>query len=169
MQVVRQFEPAREAHVADAFQAGDADVMLVSLKAGGTGLNLTAASAVIMLDPWWNPAVEQQAHDRVYRIGQSQPVTIFQLVSVATVEDGVLALQATKHAPAEAMLEGAPGTSTSSIEDLLLLLSPDDGATHFRGVALPPSAGAHSGARPRLVGRSHPALPSPPRPTESAA
>jgi SNF2 family DNA or RNA helicase len=81
-----------------AFQAGRAPVFLLSLKAGGTGLNLTAADHVFLLDPWWNPAVEAQAIDRVHRIGQGRPVTAYRLIAEDTVEAKILALQAHKRA-----------------------------------------------------------------------
>src|SRR5690606_273215 len=83
--------PARERDALVArFQAGEADVFLVSLKAGGTGLNLTAAGYVIHLDPWWNPAVEDQATDRAHRIGQDKPVTVLRLVARGTIEEAIL-------------------------------------------------------------------------------
>jgi superfamily II DNA or RNA helicase len=84
--------------IVDRFQAGEVPVLLVSLKAGGTGLNLTAADTVIHYDPWWNPAVEAQATDRAHRIGQSQPVTVYRLICEGTVEERMLALQARKAA-----------------------------------------------------------------------
>ena len=87
----------RRARVA-AFQSGSAPVFLLSLKAGGTGLNLTAADHVFLLDPWWNPAVEAQAIDRVHRIGQGRPVTAYRLIAEDTVEAKILALQAHKRA-----------------------------------------------------------------------
>ncbi len=97
-------------------------VMLVSLKAGGTGLNLTAADHVFLLDPWWNPAVEDQAADRAHRIGQTRPVVIHRLVARNTVEEGILALHARKRALSEAAL-GAEGTGEGlTREDLLALL-----------------------------------------------
>jgi superfamily II DNA or RNA helicase len=97
-------------------------VMLVSLKAGGTGLNLTAADHVFLLDPWWNPAVEDQAADRAHRIGQTRPVVIHRLVARHTVEEGILALHARKRALSETAL-GADGTGDGlSREDLLALL-----------------------------------------------
>ena len=82
-------------------------VMLLSLKAGGTGLNLTAADHVFLLDPWWNPAVEDQAADRAHRIGQERPVMVHRLVARDTVEEGILALQERKRALADAALEDA--------------------------------------------------------------
>ena len=82
-------------------------VMLISLKAGGTGLNLTAADHVFLLDPWWNPAVEDQAADRAHRIGQERPVLVYRLVAKDTVEERILALQAKKRALVE---RGARGS-----------------------------------------------------------
>src|SRR6202030_34872 len=82
-------------------------VMLVSLKAGGTGLNLTAADHVFLLDPWWNPAVEDQAADRAHRIGQDKPVMVYRLGSKDTVEEGILGLQEGKRRIAGAALGGA--------------------------------------------------------------
>jgi superfamily II DNA or RNA helicase len=96
----------RGARVAQ-FQAGAAPIFLVSLKAGGVGLNLTAADTVIHLDPWWNPAVEQQASARAHRIGQTRPVTVYRLVAAGSIEERLLALQARKAALADAVL-GAP-------------------------------------------------------------
>jgi SNF2 family DNA or RNA helicase len=72
--------------------------MLVSLKAGGTGINLTAADHVFLLDPWWNPAVEDQAADRAHRIGQDRPVMVYRMVAKDTVEERILALQERKRA-----------------------------------------------------------------------
>ena len=73
----------------DGFQNGDVDCFLLSLKAGGTGINLTAASEIILLDPWWNPAVEAQAVDRSHRIGQQKPVTIYRLITRDTIESQI--------------------------------------------------------------------------------
>jgi SNF2 family DNA or RNA helicase len=97
-------------------------VLLISLQAGGTGLNLTAADHVFLLDPWWNPAVEEQAADRAHRIGQTRPVLVHRLVAADTVEERVLALQATKRSLAEAALGEAAAAATLSREDLLALL-----------------------------------------------
>lgn len=85
-------------------------LFLVSLKAGGFGLNLTAADYVFLLDPWWNPAVERQAIDRTHRIGQTKPVTAYRLVARDTVEEKVLALQEKKRALADALFEGGSAT-----------------------------------------------------------
>ena len=104
----------------DAFQHGEGDFFLISLKAGGTGLNLTAANYVILLDPWWNPAVENQAADRVHRIGQNQPVTVYRLITADTVEERVIELHARKREMAEEILDGAEKTRLSK-EELLLL------------------------------------------------
>ncbi len=105
------------------FQNGTAPVFLISLKAGGTGLNLTAADTVIHFDPWWNPAVEAQATDRAHRIGQRKVVTSYKLIARDTVEEKILLLQAKKRAAIEATIESeAPlmeGLSMSEIEELL--------------------------------------------------
>ena len=79
-----------------AFQAGEVPLFLISLKAGGRGLNLTAADTVIHYDPWWNPAVEDQASDRAHRIGQTRPVFIYKLIAADTVEERILELQQRK-------------------------------------------------------------------------
>ncbi|MHC8349964.1 SNF2-related protein [Pseudomonas sp. RT4P38] len=91
------------------FQGGKVPLFLISLKAGGTGLNLTAADTVIHFDPWWNPAVENQATDRAYRIGQDKPVFVYKMIARGTVEEKIQALQQEKAALAGAVLEG--GTS----------------------------------------------------------
>ncbi|WP_256590956.1 MULTISPECIES: DEAD/DEAH box helicase [unclassified Pseudomonas] len=88
------------------FQDGKVPLFLISLKAGGTGLNLTAADTVIHFDPWWNPAVENQATDRAYRIGQDKPVFVYKLIARGTVEEKIQALQQEKAALAVAVLEG---------------------------------------------------------------
>ena len=91
----------------NAFQAGTGDVFLISLTAGGTGLNLTAADYVIHLDPWWNPAVEDQASDRAHRIGQQRPVTIVRMVTTGTIEEQIQELHSTKRDLADSVLAGA--------------------------------------------------------------
>ncbi|MDS4032212.1 MAG: DEAD/DEAH box helicase [Candidatus Contendobacter sp.] len=106
----------------DAFQAGRGDVFLISLKAGGLGLNLTAADFVIHMDPWWNPAVEDQASDRAHRIGQQRPVTIYRLVAQGTIEEKIVALHHQKRDLAEQLLEGTGTGGRISAEDLLRLL-----------------------------------------------
>lgn len=89
--------------IIDRFQTGEVPVFLISLKAGGVGLNLTAADTVIHYDPWWNPAVENQATDRAYRIGQEKPVFVYKLICEQTVEERVLALQARKQKLADSV------------------------------------------------------------------
>jgi superfamily II DNA or RNA helicase len=111
------------AGVVGAFQAEDGPpVMLVSLKAGGTGLNLTAADHVFLLDPWWNPAVEDQAADRAHRIGQERPVMVYRLVAKDTVEERISALQERKRALADVALGGATGATAITREEILALL-----------------------------------------------
>lgn len=99
-------------------------VMLISLKAGGTGLNLTAADHVFLVDPWWNPAVEAQAADRAHRIGQTRPVNVYRLVAQGTVEERILGLQEKKRELFEAALGEAAGATAISKTDLLELFSP---------------------------------------------
>lgn len=106
----------------DAFQAGKGDIFLISLKAGGTGLNLTAADYVIHLDPWWNPAVEDQASDRAHRMGQLRPVTIYRLVTQDTIEERILALHAEKRDLADSLLDGGDAAGRMDTEALLRLL-----------------------------------------------
>jgi superfamily II DNA or RNA helicase len=112
------------AAVVSQFQGdGGPPVMLVSLKAGGTGLNLTAADHVFLLDPWWNPAVEDQAADRAHRIGQDRPVMVYRMVAKDTVEERILALKERKRGLAEVALSGAAGVASAiTREDLLALL-----------------------------------------------
>ncbi|MFY0581038.1 DEAD/DEAH box helicase [Cystobacter fuscus] len=111
----------REARVA-AFQGGEGDVFLISLKAGGTGLNLTAADHVFHLDPWWNPAAEDQATDRAHRIGQTRPVTVMRLIAEGTIEEAILALHEEKRDLASSLLSEADGAAALSTEQLLGLL-----------------------------------------------
>ncbi len=108
-----------------AFQQGDAGLFLVSLKAGGFGLNLTAADYVIHLDPWWNPAVEAQATDRAHRIGQHKPVTVYRLVTRDTIEENILALHAEKRALAQSLLEGSDTAAELDGDELLALIGRD--------------------------------------------
>jgi superfamily II DNA or RNA helicase len=112
------------AGVVATFQAEDGPpVMLLSLKAGGTGLNLTAADHVFLVDPWWNPAVEDQAADRAHRIGQDKPVMVYRMVARDTVEERILELQDRKRALADAALADAGGAAAITRDDLLALLS----------------------------------------------
>jgi superfamily II DNA or RNA helicase len=104
----------------DDFEAGKADVFLISLKAGGTGLNLTSADTVIHYDPWWNPAAQSQATDRVYRIGQTRPVFVYKLIVAGSVEERMLELQQRKRDLADGILqgEGAATLTERDVEDL---------------------------------------------------
>ena len=111
----------REKRIA-AFQSGEGDVCLISLKAGGVGLNLTAADYVIHLDPWWNPAAEDQASDRAHRIGQTRPVTIYRLVTQGTIEEQIVDLHHHKRDLADRLLEGADAPARLNTEELLNLL-----------------------------------------------
>jgi SNF2 family DNA or RNA helicase len=106
-----------------AFQSGEGDVFLISLKAGGTGLNLTAADYVIHMDPWWNPAVEDQASDRTHRIGQTRPVTIYRLVAQHTIEEKIVDLHKHKRDLADSLLEGSDMSGKVSTTELLRLIN----------------------------------------------
>ncbi|MDR0938690.1 MAG: DEAD/DEAH box helicase [Mediterranea sp.] len=106
----------------DAFQAGDGELFLISLKAGGLGLNLTAADYVIHLDPWWNPAIEDQASDRAHRFGQTRPVTIYRLVAEDTIEEKILQLHHYKRDMAESLLEGSDMAAKLSIQEIMELI-----------------------------------------------
>jgi superfamily II DNA or RNA helicase len=114
--------PDRGAVTARFQAAGGAKVMLLSLKAGGVGLNLTAADHVFLVDPWWNPAVEQQAADRAHRIGQERPVFVYRMIAEGTVEERILALQEKKRALFEAALSEATQATSLTRQDLLELL-----------------------------------------------
>jgi SNF2 family DNA or RNA helicase len=105
-----------------AFQSGEGDVFLISLKAGGTGLNLTAADYVIHMDPWWNPAVEDQASDRAHRLGQKRPVTIYRLVAKNTIEEKIVQLHSQKRDLADSLLEGSDVSGKISTAELLSLI-----------------------------------------------
>ena len=104
------------------FQRGQCPVFLISLKAGGLGLNLTGANYVIHLDPWWNPAIEQQATDRAYRIGQRQNVTVYHLIAQHTIEEKILRLHQTKRNLADAMLEGTNESHKLTSKELLAMI-----------------------------------------------
>jgi SNF2 family DNA or RNA helicase len=106
------------------FQTGNVPVFLISLKAGGAGLNLTAADTVIHYDPWWNPAAENQATDRAHRIGQTKPVFVHKLVCRGTIEDRILDLQKHKSALVEALLSEDTGKLRIDAETLSHLLAP---------------------------------------------
>jgi superfamily II DNA or RNA helicase len=112
----------RGAVVTDFQREDGPPVMLVSLKAGGTGLNLTAADHVFLLDPWWNPAVEDQAADRAHRIGQDRPVMVYRMVAKDTVEERIFALQSKKRALADVALGDADHAGGITKDELLALL-----------------------------------------------
>ncbi len=105
-----------------AFQRGEGQLFLISLKAGGTGLNLTAADYVLHLDPWWNPAVEDQASDRAHRIGQQRPVTVYRFVSENTIEEKIVQLHHDKRDLADSLLSGAEQSAKLSADELVNLI-----------------------------------------------
>jgi SNF2 family DNA or RNA helicase len=111
----------REQAVKD-FQAGTGDLFLISLKAGGTGLNLTAADYVIHMDPWWNPAVENQASDRAHRIGQKRPVTVYRIIIKNSIEEKIIELHEFKKELANSLLEGTDRTAKMNINDLIKII-----------------------------------------------
>jgi len=119
---------AQRGDIVRRFQAREVPVLLASLKAGGVGLNLTAADTVIHVDPWWNPAVQAQASARAHRIGQDQPVFVYQLVAQGSIEERMLELQARKKALADGLLGSDDGASFSKFSEpeLRLLLAPLD-------------------------------------------
>ena len=104
------------------FQTGDEPLFLISLKAGGLGLNLTAADYVVHLDPWWNPAVEDQASDRAHRIGQERPVTVYRLIAAGTIEEKIIRLHQNKRSMADALLQDADMYAQISADDVIRLL-----------------------------------------------
>ncbi|HIJ21304.1 MAG: DEAD/DEAH box helicase [Gammaproteobacteria bacterium] len=106
----------------DAFQGGEGELFLISLKAGGSGLNLTAADYVIHMDPWWNPAVEDQASDRAHRMGQTRPVTIYRLVVKGTIEEKIVDLHQHKRDLADQLLEGSDQSGKLSVDQMLALI-----------------------------------------------
>jgi len=148
------------------FQAGEVPLFLISLKAGGTGLNLTAADTVIHYDPWWNPAVEDQATDRAHRIGQDKPVFAYRLIVTGSVEEKMLALQSRKRELAEGIYGagGLTGGAPLSADDLSMLFQPLDDitieagarSTRARGSRRSIAASATSTSRSN---RSHPSGP----------
>ena len=115
----------KRVELVDLFNQDDTPVFLISLKAGGTGLNLTGASVVVHADPWWNAAAQNQATDRAHRIGQTQDVTVYKLIAAKTVEDRILELQRAKSRLADAVVAGdSTGISLANLtrEDLEELL-----------------------------------------------
>ena len=115
----------KRGEVVERFQTDPScNLFLISLKAGGVGLNLTAADYVFLLDPWWNPAVEAQAIDRTHRIGQTQPVFAYRMIAEDTVEEKILELQSSKRKVADAILGGEGGPLKElTADDLRMLLS----------------------------------------------
>jgi SNF2 family DNA or RNA helicase len=112
-------------HPVQRFQQGEVPLFLISLKAGGVGLNLTAADTVIHYDPWWNPAVENQATDRAHRLGQDKPIFVYKLITADSVEEKIMAMQTQKAALAEAILaEDATGAPKFSADNLAALFEP---------------------------------------------
>jgi SNF2 family DNA or RNA helicase len=114
--------PKERQREVEAFQAGQGDLFLISLKAGGLGLNLTAADYVIHMDPWWNPAVEDQASDRAHRIGQERPVTVYRLVAQQTIEEKIVRLHAEKRDLADSLLDETDASAKISADELLRLI-----------------------------------------------
>lgn len=114
--------PAERQRRVDAFQQGEGDLFLISLKAGGTGLNLTAANYVLHLDPWWNPAVEDQATDRAHRIGQERAVTVYRLVAKGTIEEQILELHANKRELVASVLSGTDQAGRLSTDEMIDLI-----------------------------------------------
>ena len=111
------------ARLVEAFNADSTPVFLISLKAGGTGLNLTGADMVIHYDPWWNLSVQNQATDRAYRIGQKHPVQVVRLIAQDTVEERILRLQEDKWELAASVVDGVgPTIESLSAEQLLAIL-----------------------------------------------
>ena len=110
----------------ELFKSGAVDVFLISLKAGGVGLNLTEADTVIIYDPWWNPAAESQATDRAHRIGQDKPVFVYKLVTENTVEEKIIAMQERKRALADSVYSDSTDEAslTFSGDELTALFSP---------------------------------------------
>jgi SNF2 family DNA or RNA helicase len=115
----------------DTFERREVPVFLISLKAGGTGLNLTSADTVIHYDPWWNPAAQAQATDRAHRIGQTRPVFVFKLIAAGSVEEHMLRLQEKKRALADGVFgPGGPGglrLSAADVDHLFAPLEAEDG------------------------------------------
>lgn len=116
--------PLKKREIAiDNFQSGKSDLFLISLKAGGVGLNLTAADYVIHMDPWWNPAVEDQASDRAHRIGQTRPVTIYRIIAENTIEEKIVKMHHEKRDLADKLLHGTDQSAKISSEELLELIT----------------------------------------------
>ena len=117
-----QTSTAERKRLVSKFQDGNVPIFLISLKAGGLGLNLTAANYVILLDVWWNPAIESQAMDRAHRIGQSRDVTVIRMISGNTVEEKIVRLQDKKQSLSDDMMEGTADTAKLSYDEIIELL-----------------------------------------------
>ena len=109
--------------IVDEFEDSDDGVFLISLKAGGVGLNLISADTSIIFDPWWNPAVEKQAEDRIYRIGQKNKVTTFKLIAVDTIEEKVQILQEAKNNLFDEVVEGHANPYNFTMEEMIKLIN----------------------------------------------
>jgi SNF2 family DNA or RNA helicase len=124
------------------FECGEVPLFLISLKAGGRGLNLTSADTVIHYDPWWNPAVEDQASDRAHRIGQTKSVFVYKLIAADTVEDRIIELQQHKAKLATIALSAEGDLAGLDVDDMAFLFGDSSGrlaaglACHGAGVAL---------------------------------
>ncbi len=105
-----------------AFNAGSRDAFLISLKAGGTGLNLTSADVVILVDLWWNPSVEEQAISRAHRMGQTKTVEVIRLITRGTIEEKIMALQDSKRDMVSTVLDGGADDSTISKDEMKSIL-----------------------------------------------
>ena len=121
--ITGQTSKEERARLVKAFNEGETPVFLISLKAGGTGLNLTGADTVVHYDPWWNVAVQNQATDRAHRIGQTKIVTVYKLIAKGTIEEKIVKLQETKKELAEEILSGETGNlANMTREELMDLL-----------------------------------------------
>ncbi|MCL2421700.1 MAG: SWF/SNF helicase family protein, partial [Defluviitaleaceae bacterium] len=109
--------PSDRIDMVDRFNGGEGDVFLISLKAGGTGLNLTGADIVIHYDPWWNPSVMDQASDRAYRLGQDKAVQVFNLVAMDTLEERIMELQEKKRKLIDTVLTDESGSVLQALTD----------------------------------------------------
>ena len=114
----------QRAELVQKFQSGECQMLLISLKAGGLGLNLTAANYVILLDPWWNPSIEDQAIDRAYRIGQTQDVTVIRMLAEHTIEQKIVTLQDCKRNISDRILQGTGTSNTLTYEEIMEMVSP---------------------------------------------
>lgn len=117
-----QQEAGLRKSVLRSFKSGGAQILLLSLQAGGVGLNLTEACVVIHLDAWWNPAIEHQATDRVYRIGQKQNVLVYHLIARNTIEEDIIRLHYKKLSMAESILEGTDTCLRMSADELMSIM-----------------------------------------------